>query len=258
MVRCWPTSQAQYETRPQFHNFGVGLGCNVTDKQTKEWRSGGGTLLIRDPSLGGHRGRRNRGHALCSLTHWLQPHTHSQDTKPSQWHLANTLMRGAWLPALLAAVKSWMRRLTGTRRAMTLSHHPWLHPLTVAKTAAVPEWLRGERSRSVNPMVKQTLKGQFTQKWSFTYSSLSVSSGDIFLILRQDCWKQWYRPMEGLLQILWCRLCIQKTRQSKLASNSDLHTVVAVETKCSVLDRLVLVRCGKSGQIHKCEHKTLC
>lgn len=49
----------------------------------------------------------------------------------------------------------------------------------------------------------------------------------------------------GLLQILWCRLCIQKTRQSKLASNSDVHTVVAVETKCSVLDRLVLVRCGR-------------
>lgn len=70
-------------------------------------------------------------------------------------------MRGAWLPALLAAVKSWMRRLAGTRRAKTLSDHPWLHPL--AKRAQVPKWLRGERSRSVNPMFKQTLKKQFTQ-----------------------------------------------------------------------------------------------
>lgn len=72
-------------------------------------------------------------------------------------------MRGAWLPALLAAVKSWMRRLAGTRRATTLSHHPWLHPLTVAKRAQVPKWLRGERSRSVNPMLKHTLKEQLTQ-----------------------------------------------------------------------------------------------
>lgn len=133
-------------------------------------------------------------------------HAHSQDTKPSQWHLANTLMRGAWLPALLAAVKSWMRRLTGTRRATTLSHHPWLHPLTVAKRAAVPEWLERWEVEVCQSHVETDVKGTVHPKM------------ELHLFVTQcKLWWHFSNPTAGLLKAMistdgslsqvFCRSC---------------------------------------------------
>lgn len=160
---CAAAPQAQCERRPQLQTLVLALGCNITDKHRKELGSGGALFWFVTHRWGEPGSSKWRTGFILIDPLTAATHAHSRNTKPSQGTLTNTLMCAAWLPALLAAVKNWIRRLAWTCRATTLSHHPWLHPLTVAKRVQTLKWLRGERSRSVNPIFKQTVKKLFTQ-----------------------------------------------------------------------------------------------